>query len=64
MSDSYIRRVTEAVHLNDDAIGVPHSTYTGYYNSDMLLFRDADGECFGAAWRGDLVIDEAPFEER
>lgn len=63
-NSSYIETVIAAVHRNDDSIEVPHSLYERPFEGDMLLFRDADGEFFAAAWRGDLVIDEAPFEEQ
>lgn len=62
MDKTYIEQVTAAVHINDDSIEVPHSAYVQPFEQDMLLFRDADGEYFAAAWRGTLVIDEAPFE--
>lgn len=61
--EEYERIVTEAVHANDASIGVSCSVCVSWpLVGDMLLFRDADGDHFAAAWRGALVIDEAPFE--
>jgi hypothetical protein len=57
----YIEKVVSAVHANDGSIGMPHSILEGWHSPDELLFRDADGDHFSAAWRGGLVIDEAPF---
>lgn len=61
---TYVQFVREAVYANDLSIGVPFSLCVAWpiFDNDMVLFRDADGEHFAAAWRGALVIDEAPFE--
>lgn len=61
-NSSYVTLVTDAVHLNDKSIGAPPSKYVRDFGEDMLLFEDADGDYFAAAWRNGLVIDEAPLE--
>jgi len=62
MDDRYFRRVCAAVRRNDQAVEAPApSKYVRVHEDDMLLFQDADGEMFAAAWRHGLVIDEAPF---